>query len=371
MSAVEPNLRFDGFEGQWTVHSFGDVAETIPSKPFQIPSSEYKNAGIYPVVDQGKGLIAGYSDRTEKVFRNTPVIVFGDHTTELKLVDFPFVVGADGTKIIRSSVTDIAFLYYSMLANPVESTGYNRHFSILKERLFSTPSLDEQKRIVAFLSTIDRKFAHLRQQEAALLHFKTGLMQKLFSHELRFQQDDGEDFPDWEEYSLDDMVLQGFISLGRGNVISKTDLQANPGDYPVFSSSSMGTGEMGRYGKWMFDEELITWSIDGGGRFFHRNMGKFSVTNVSGYMRVDTSKICYGFLHACLEQQRTTKTFDYQNKAHPSVIRELYSVSLPSLAEQRKIADALSAMDTKIAAVSKEIALMETFKKGLLQQMFV
>ena len=73
--------------------------------------------------------------------------------------------------------------------------------------------------------------------------------------------------------------------MTRGNVISKKDIAICPGDYPIYSSSAVGNGEFGRYGKFMFDEELVTWSIDGGGKFFYRPKARYSVTNVCGYIR--------------------------------------------------------------------------------------
>ena len=63
----------------------------------------------------------------------------------------------------------------------------------------------------------------------------------------------------------------GVITLGRGQIISKDEMKKNPGDFPVYSSSATKNGEFGRYGKYMFDDERITWSIDGGGRLFYRN----------------------------------------------------------------------------------------------------
>ena len=63
---------------------------------------------------------------------------------------------------------------------------------------------------------------------------------------------------------------RGDLELGRGDVISIGALANHPGSYPVYSSSAVCDGEFGRYGLHMFDEELITWSIDGGGRPFHR-----------------------------------------------------------------------------------------------------
>ena len=80
--------------------------------------------------------------------------------------------------------------------------------------------------------------------------------------------------------TLDSEIKKQHIQLGRGNIISSRDISRNPGDYPIYSSSAKGMGEFGRYGDYMFDEELITWSVDGGGRFFYRPKHRFSVTNV-------------------------------------------------------------------------------------------
>ena len=102
----------------------------------------------------------------------------------------------------------------------------------------------------------------------------------------------------WDEYEIPDLEDKGIISLGRGNIISKFDIREKPGGYPIYSSSSKGDGMFGKYADYMFDEEMITWSIDGGGMLFYRPKHKFSVTNVCGYMRLDTSILDYRFIHA-------------------------------------------------------------------------
>ena len=120
----------------------------------------------------------------------------------------------------------------------------------------------------------------------------------------------------------------------------------------------------------MFDEELISWSVDGGGNFFHRPQHKFSVTNVSGYMRVDTSRINYLFFASQLQTLHASLTFDYQFKAHPSVIRKLYRPAIPASSEQQKIANCLSSLDELIAAQAYKVDALKTHKKGLMQQLF-
>jgi type I restriction enzyme S subunit len=119
----------------------------------------------------------------------------------------------------------------------------------------------------------------------------------------------------------------------------------------------------------MLDEELITWSVDGGGYFFHRPKHRFSVTNVCGYMRADTHQLDYRFLAAQLQLLRAGKKFDYQDKAHPSVIRTSYSLLLPPLPEQRAIATALSDVDALLTALDRLIAKKRDLKQGVMQEL--
>ena len=72
----------------------------------------------------------------------------------------------------------------------------------------------------------------------------------------------------WEQVSLDSIINSGMIELGRGNIISKDDINNYPGPFPIYSSSAHNNGKFGEYAKYMFDEELVTWSVDGGGSFF-------------------------------------------------------------------------------------------------------
>ena len=169
--------------------------------------------------------------------------------------------------------------------------------------------------------------------------------------------------------TLDKTIRAGNVQLGRGNIISSEDIAKYPGDYPIYSSSAKGSGEFGRYGHYMFDEELITWSVDGGGRFFFRPKHKFSVTNVCGYMHVDGEKWNRRFVYYALDFQHQRITFDYQTKAHPSVIRHLYS--LPSIPEpeQHKIAEILSIVDQAIEQTEALIAKQQRIKTGLMQDL--
>jgi type I restriction enzyme M protein len=161
----------------------------------------------------------------------------------------------------------------------------------------------------------------------------------------------------WPVELLSELEDSGVLKLGRGQIISKTDLLETPGIYPVYSSSAQGVGQFGQYGKFLFDEEMITWSVDGGGRFFYRPQHKFSVTNVSGWIRiVEKEKLDAKFLFYVLENQWRTKEFNYVAKAHPSVIREMYKIPLPPIEVQKKIASELDGYAGIISGASQIVA---------------
>lgn len=155
-------------------------------------------------------------------------------------------------------------------------------------------------------------------------------------------------------FTLGQLEAQGILSIGRGKVISKRDLQENPGDYPVYSSSVSGNGEIGRWGSYMFDDERITWSIDGGGKLFYRSGIRYSVTNVGGWIKVHSSRLLTKYLYYVLINQWEKMTFDYVRKAHPGVIREAYTVPLPPVEEQEKIVGMLDPFTELIETLEAE-----------------
>lgn len=125
-------------------------AATISTKGKQIPTKQISETGLFPVIDQGKEFIRGYSDDQKKIIKvSEKILLFGDHTREVKLIDFDFIVGADGTKIFEPIKIDPDFYFYALTWLPLEARGYSRHFKLLKKSFIPLPPLEEQKRIVA------------------------------------------------------------------------------------------------------------------------------------------------------------------------------------------------------------------------------
>ncbi len=166
---------------EWVEKRLGEVLKTISTKPYQIPSANIVKIGKFKVVDQGQKAIAGFSNNEDKVFKNNGVIIYGDHTTIVKFVDFDFIIGADGTKLLISSNNHhLKYLFYNLVYNNINAEGYKRHFSILKNIFLQLPSLKEQTKIASFLSAADEKITLTQKQLDATKAFKKALLQQMF-----------------------------------------------------------------------------------------------------------------------------------------------------------------------------------------------
>lgn len=292
--------------------------------------------------------------------------------------DEPFVLGQD-TVLIKPYEADSKFVFYKLQSEVVQrsiaklaggSTFSRINLADIRKLKLHLPPLPEQKKIAQILSTWDKAITTTEQLLTNSQQQKKALMQQLLTGKKRLMDKNGVRFSgEWSSYLLEKLEELGWVMLGRGNVISKIDIENTPGDYPIYSSSVKNNGLMGKYGEHMFDEELITWSVDGGGNFFYRPKHKFSVTNVSGYMRINTEQLNYQFIAAQLEMHHSKLEFDYQSKAHPSVIRKIYTLAIPTLEEQQKIAAVLTTADQEIESLQQKVEALKQEKKALMQQL--
>ena len=145
---------------KWKWVLFSDAIKVISSRPFQIKAKEVLEQGLYPVISQSKEQIDGYSNDDKKLIPDSelPIIIFGDHTRTLKYVDFRFVVGADGTKLlhVKTSSIDPKYFYIALqsMIGQTRQRGYSRHFQFLKVLHIPIPPIEEQRRIVAKLNEL-------------------------------------------------------------------------------------------------------------------------------------------------------------------------------------------------------------------------
>lgn len=173
-------LRFD-FDEEWEYRNFTDIFKTVSTKKYQIKSAEIQDTGDFEVIDQGQNEIAGYFSDKDKLCLELPIIIYGDHTTFVKYRDKPFIVGADGVKLLLPKIdVDLKYLFYALEHFNIKPEGYKRHFSILKKINLPIPNLEEQNKISQMFINIDMKLKFTQTQLQDINEFKRGLLQQMF-----------------------------------------------------------------------------------------------------------------------------------------------------------------------------------------------
>src|SRR5690554_4066460 len=198
--------------------------------------------GKYPVVDQGQEMIGGYVDDSEKLISlNEPLIVFGDHTRAVKWVDFSFVPGADGTKILQAEPYLLPrFAYQQLRSLEIPNKGYSRHFKFLKELEFSVPPLAEQKVIAdkldSLLAQVENTKARLERIPQILKRFRQSVLAAAVSGRLTEEWRGTPDVNGWESDEL-----SRFIEKPRYGSSAKSQ---KSGDVPVLRMGNLQDGRL-------------------------------------------------------------------------------------------------------------------------------
>lgn len=283
------------------------------------------------------------------------------------------------SKFIQYRISTDKFFYHFFYSSK-GGTGNQSNVSIedLKLLELSFPSKEEQTKIASFLSAVDEKISQLTQKHELLSQYKQGMMQKLFSQQLRFKADDGSEFGEWEETTLDNFLTESLVKGNKGDEARKLTVKLwGKGVIPkneVFQGSEntqyyrRSAGQL-IYGKLDFLNcafGIIPQHLDG-----------FESTIDAPAFNIDQSVANPYFLLNRFFQKdfykKNGEEADGSRKAkriNQSVFLAM-TIQLPCIQEQTKIANFLSAIDQKIEVVAQQIEQAKTWKKGLLQQMFV
>lgn len=241
---------------------------------------------------------------------------------------------------------------------------------------FALPKLEEQTKIASFLSNVDEKINQLTQKHALLSQYKQGMMQKLFSQQIRFKADDGSEFGEWEDKKLGEIsktfsggtpqssnksFYEGTIPFIKSGEISKNTTEQCINDLALEKSSA----------KLVKKGDLLY-------ALYGATSGQVAISQIDGAINQAVlcirselnTKYLLNFLLLKKEEILTTYLQGGQGNLSASILKEIY-IPTPCLEEQTKIANFLSAIDQKIEVVAQQIEQAKTWKKGLLQQMFV
>jgi type I restriction enzyme S subunit len=262
------------------------------------------------------------------------------------------------TRSVRKEITD----------RSGGSTRFNIGQNSLSEVLILIcSSIAEQEKIASFLGTIDTRLTQLRRKRELLQTYKRGVMQKIFSQEVRFKGDDRSDFPEWEEKKLGEIFL---ISAGGDIELSRVKKEKDEiYQYPVYANAEKEKGLYGYSDQYKFEGGVIT--VTGRG-----NLGFANVRDHRFYpivrlliLRPKLNLSIWFFENYINRIHIYAETTGVPQLTVPQL--SSYKVNFPLVEEQEKIADFLTTIDRKIEAISQQIDRTEQFKKGLLQKMFV
>lgn len=394
-----PQLRFKGFTDEWSKRRLDSFLERV-SKPVDVvEDQEYVQIGIR---SHGKGIfhkeaVTGKELGNKRVFWIVPnalvvnivfaweraIAVTSDNENGLIASHrFPMYLP-------KNNLSNVDFLRYMFITDKGQSylelaspggAGRNKTLgqSNFAELKIDLPDVEEQTKIASFLTIVDEKIVQLTRKQALLSQYKQGIMQKLFSQQIRFKADDGSEFQDWSEIQVGS-VIDEF----RKKVSSRTELE-------IYSSSRDGLKPQREY----FDNRELENNGEYGvlppNFFTYRHMSddatfKFNINNLGKEVAISkeypvftvNTKINSHFLYYLLNESKDFKKYALEQKKGGTRTRLYLKIlcnwvfALPCLEEQTKIANFLSAIDQKIEKVTQQIEETKQWKKGLLQQMFV
>lgn len=361
----------------------------------RILARDYRPLGRFPIVDQGQGLIAGWTDDESAVINAPlPIIIFGDHTRVFKFVDFPFARGADGTQLLLPKKSfDPLFFFYACRAIDLPARGYNRHFSVLKEKSIQFPmDIAEQQAIARVLCHAERSSTKQSELLKSLGELKRFVMNELFSNGLRGEEQKETEFglvpTTWQVASLESVAtIQTGIAKGRKFAEAEmieipylrvANVQDGHLDLSEMKMIPIRKTEIDRY-RLQEGDVVLTEGGDfdklGRGFIWRGELDPCIHQNHVFAVRPDRGRMSPTFF-AYLAQSPYGKAY-FLKVAHKTTNLacinttklKAFPTILPPLDEQEDIVSILDALDRKIDLVRRKRLALEQLFKSLLHKM--
>jgi type I restriction enzyme, S subunit len=404
---VVPNLRFRQFGGEWKFFESQNLFPNIRNGFVGVVKSFYTENGVKYLNGMNvkynrfikKGLINVTVDFHEKHSKsklniNDLVMVQSGHVGECAVINEEFHdANCHALLIMTPNELSYSHFYSYYFYSPggrkkihfITTGNTIQHIlgSDLKKIKIPHPALPEQRKIASFLTAVDSKIEKLTRKKELLEEYKKGVMQKLFSGEIRFKDENGNDYPDWEEGTLGDI---GFFYYGKGapkpsivkdaptpcvrygelystygekiekiqsyTIVPPKDLKLSKGGEVLVPRVGEDPKDFANCSFLPFKDVAIGEMIS---VFNTKEDGLFLTYYINGALKRDLARLVEGGSVSNLYSRYV----------------ESVSVQIPDIKEQNKISSFLTAVDSKIKNTSSKIEKTKEFKKGLLQQMFV
>ena len=319
----------------------GSLCRNISSSK-KIKKTSYRSSGKYVIVDQGQDLVAGYTDDEDALVAHGEYVIFGEHTREVKYVDFPFAQGADGIKILKARSGVIPrYLYHALSALNIPNRGYNRHWTIVKDMMVPLPPLPVQEEIVRILD----KFTALEAELEAEL-------------EARKKQ--------YEYYDLlltfgDTVHWKPLAEICVNHDSRRVPIKASerkPGPYPYYGAS----GVVDYVDDYLFDGDYLLISEDGANLVARVTPIAFSITgrtwvnnhaHVLEFENYATRRFAEIYLNS-LDLGKYISTAAQPKLTQANLNR--IDIPVPSLYEQERIVDILDRFDALVNDISQGLS---------------
>ena len=388
-----PKLRFKEFTEEWEEKKLKDLFSF--KQGYQIPATEQVKTKIegyerYLYISDffsDKNILYVKEENKEKILEKDITIANTGNTAgsfyrgkKGILSNNMFSIKNDNSTITNDFL--FCFLGTSLYSNQLEtlfnSSGQphlgHKNMGIINIKY---PNLQEQQKIANFLSNIDKKVSIVEKKLNLFNEYKKGIMQKIFNQELRFKDENGNDYPEWEEKYLEEI---GEIITGK--TPSTKDEKNWNGSIQFVTPTDINDNKYQKYTQRKVSENIKMKILPIGTIMFTciASIGKMSmsiekcITNQQINSIIVNEDIYNEYIYYALlnlvpkiKASQSTTTLPIINKTEFSK----FMINVPCLEEQQKISDFLSAIDTKIEKISDELNNLKEFKKGLLQKMFV
>lgn len=365
----------------------------------KLAQKSYEANGAFPVVDQGVSEIGGYSnDKGKLIFLERPAIVFGDHTKCLKYINFSFVPGADGVKVlVPTDEIDSKYAFYACKSLRLPDRGYSRHYSFLKKCAFPLPPFQEQKRIVAkievLFSELDNGIAALKTAREQLKVYRQAVLKNAFEGKLtaQWRQENGISHGLWREMSVKELAV-----LGPSNGKSVKDLA---GGFPVLRLTALKNGKVDlsefKEGAWSA-QEAASYIVHKGDFLFSRGNGSKHLVGRGGLVtepensvafpdtimriRLDTDKVIPEYFSYAWESRLIRKQIEQSARTTAGIYKinqqhvKSFTLPVPPVSEQKVILslveEKVSSIDALLDDTEQQLSKAETLRQSILKKAF-